>query len=164
MPLNHVHNVKTIFERKQSAEHIRLVPASQIYRPKIINGNFNLSAFSLLLDPALKQGNSGSGKKVRIHYLHWLMQFIFVLGKVGDKATENEVLLLEHDIPHSSFSEAVLECLPILPWEITRKVFGTDSSPTSGLTLPSLILSGPPGPLEGYRKIGYCRHGVKISS
>jgi exoribonuclease R len=43
-------------------------------------------------------------------------------GKVGDKATENQVLLLEHDIPHSSFSEAVLECLPTLPWEITRKV------------------------------------------
>ena len=41
---------------------------------------------------------------------------------MGDKATENEVLLLEHDIPHSSFSEAVLECLPTLPWEITRKV------------------------------------------
>jgi exosome complex exonuclease DIS3/RRP44 len=41
---------------------------------------------------------------------------------VGDKATENQVLLLEHDIPHSSFSEAVMECMPKLPWEITRKV------------------------------------------
>jgi exoribonuclease R len=44
------------------------------------------------------------------------------VGKVGDKATENQVLLLEHDIPHSSFSEAVMECMPKLPWEITRKV------------------------------------------
>ena len=40
-------------------------------------------------------------------------------GPIGDKATENEVLLLEHDIPHSSFSEAVLDCLPSLPWIIT---------------------------------------------
>jgi exosome complex exonuclease DIS3/RRP44 len=37
---------------------------------------------------------------------------------LGDKSTENEVLLLEHDIPHSRFSEAVLDCLPSLPWDI----------------------------------------------
>jgi len=29
--------------------------------------------------------------------------------------------LLEHDIPHSSFSEAVLECLPQMPWSITPR-------------------------------------------
>ena len=40
---------------------------------------------------------------------------------MGDKSTENEVLLLEHDIPHSRFSEAVLSCLPELPWTITPK-------------------------------------------
>merc|ERR1712142_867341 len=45
--------------------------------------------------------------------------FVRALGKIGDKATENMVLLLEHDIPHSSFSEAVLDCLPKLPWIIT---------------------------------------------
>ena len=44
------------------------------------------------------------------------------LGEVGDKDTENEVLLLEHDIPHSVFSEAVLACLPKLPWVITPQV------------------------------------------
>ena len=47
--------------------------------------------------------------------------FVRALGKLGDKATENQVLLLEHDIPHSSFSEAVLECLPSMPWSITSK-------------------------------------------
>ncbi len=45
--------------------------------------------------------------------------FIRALGPIGDKATENQVLLLEHDIPHSSFSEAVLDCLPDMPWTIT---------------------------------------------
>lgn len=45
--------------------------------------------------------------------------FVRALGKIGDKETENEVLLLEHDVPHSNFSEAVLSCLPKLPWVIT---------------------------------------------
>ena len=45
--------------------------------------------------------------------------FVKKLGAVGDKGTENEVLLLEHDVPHSGFSEAVLGCLPTLPWAIT---------------------------------------------
>ena len=44
------------------------------------------------------------------------------LGDIGDKDTENEVLLLEHDVPHSAFSEAVLACLPKLPWLITGEV------------------------------------------
>ncbi|XP_074649854.1 exosome complex exonuclease RRP44-like [Tubulanus polymorphus] len=45
--------------------------------------------------------------------------FVRKLGDIGDKDTENEVLLLEHDIPHSSFSTAVKSFLPKLPWTIT---------------------------------------------
>ncbi|XP_065222316.1 exosome complex exonuclease RRP44 [Planococcus citri] len=45
--------------------------------------------------------------------------FVRALGKIGDKATENEVLLLEHDVPHSDFSDKVKSCLPKLPWIIT---------------------------------------------
>jgi len=44
------------------------------------------------------------------------------LGEIGDKDTENEVLLLEHDVPHTKFSEAVLACLPQMPWRITEEV------------------------------------------
>ena len=44
------------------------------------------------------------------------------LGDCGDKATENEVLLLEHDIPHQPFSQQVLDDLPKMPWIITEKV------------------------------------------
>ena len=47
--------------------------------------------------------------------------FVRALGQLGDKATENQVLLLEHDIPHSKFSEAVLDCLPSIPWTITSR-------------------------------------------
>ncbi|KAH0953363.1 hypothetical protein HN011_004299 [Eciton burchellii] len=49
-----------------------------------------------------------------------LGHFVRALGNIGDKNTENEVLLLEHDVPHSRFSEAVLSFLPKLPWVITE--------------------------------------------
>ena len=44
------------------------------------------------------------------------------LGECGNKETENEVLLLEHDIPHQTFSQNVLNDLPKLPWIITEQV------------------------------------------
>lgn len=44
------------------------------------------------------------------------------LGPLGNKDTENEVLLLEHDVPHSRFSEEVLSFLPKMPWTITEEV------------------------------------------
>ncbi|XP_024885836.1 exosome complex exonuclease RRP44 [Temnothorax curvispinosus] len=49
-----------------------------------------------------------------------LGHFVRALGNIGDKETENEVLLLEHDVPHSRFSDAVLSFLPKLPWIITE--------------------------------------------
>ncbi|KAF4520987.1 hypothetical protein B566_EDAN002483 [Ephemera danica] len=48
--------------------------------------------------------------------------FVRALGEIGDKDTENEVLLLEHDVPHTRFSDAVLACLPSMPWSITAQV------------------------------------------
>ncbi|XP_063864505.1 exosome complex exonuclease RRP44-like [Scylla paramamosain] len=47
--------------------------------------------------------------------------FVRIIGPVGDKEAENEVILLEHDCPHTKFSEAVLNCLPKMPWIITEK-------------------------------------------
>lgn len=44
------------------------------------------------------------------------------LGGAGEKETEEEVLLLEHDVPHQAFSQAVLSFLPKLPWAITKEV------------------------------------------
>lgn len=44
------------------------------------------------------------------------------LGGVGEKDTEQEVLLLEHDVPHQAFSQAVLSFLPKMPWSITPEV------------------------------------------
>ncbi|KAF8376338.1 dis-3 [Pristionchus pacificus] len=45
-----------------------------------------------------------------------LGHYVRTLGSLGDREVENEVLLLEHDIPHSPFSQAVLDCLPKSDW------------------------------------------------
>ncbi|KAI7810659.1 putative exosome complex exonuclease RRP44 [Triplophysa rosa] len=47
--------------------------------------------------------------------------FVKSLGTAGDKDTETEVLLLEHDVPHQPFSQAVLSFLPKMPWSITEE-------------------------------------------
>jgi exosome complex exonuclease DIS3/RRP44 len=36
-----------------------------------------------------------------------------VLGNVGDRETETELLLLEHDVPYAPFAPPVNACLPI---------------------------------------------------
>lgn len=48
--------------------------------------------------------------------------FVRSLGPLGELETENEVILLEHDVPHSKFSEEVLSFLPQMPWIITEEV------------------------------------------
>ncbi|XP_076802631.1 exosome complex exonuclease RRP44-like [Clavelina lepadiformis] len=47
--------------------------------------------------------------------------FVRSLGEIGDKETENEVLLLEHDVSHAPFSQAVLNCLPSPNWAIPEE-------------------------------------------
>lgn len=67
---------------------------------------------------------------VYVHYIHththkyvvFQGHFVKNLGSAGDKETETEVLLLEHDVPHQPFSQAVLSFLPKMPWSITEKV------------------------------------------
>ncbi len=44
--------------------------------------------------------------------------FVKCLGEIGNKETENEVLLLEHDVPNYPFPQCVLDCLPSVPWSI----------------------------------------------
>ncbi|XP_045447025.1 exosome complex exonuclease RRP44 [Melitaea cinxia] len=50
-----------------------------------------------------------------------LGHFVRSLGPIGDKDAENEVILLEHDVPHARFSEAVLACLPPDNWTIPEE-------------------------------------------
>nr|CCC53322.1 putative rrp44p homologue [Trypanosoma vivax Y486] len=46
--------------------------------------------------------------------------YVEVLGTIGDKDTEAKVILLENDIPHYDFSEAVYDCLPKGEWSVTQ--------------------------------------------
>ncbi|KAL8570447.1 exosome catalytic subunit dis3 [Nucella lapillus] len=75
-----------------------------------------------------RQAATLTGKRIIVAIDSWprtsrypLGHFVRELGNVGDKDAENEVLLLEHDVPHSNFSQAVLNCLPKLPWIITEE-------------------------------------------
>ncbi|GMR47969.1 hypothetical protein PMAYCL1PPCAC_18164 [Pristionchus mayeri] len=64
-----------------------------------------------------------SGQRIIVSIDSWprdskypLGHYVRTLGNLGDREVENEVLLLEHDIPHSPFSQAVLDCLPKGEW------------------------------------------------
>jgi exosome complex exonuclease DIS3/RRP44 len=49
--------------------------------------------------------------------------FVKIVGEVGEKKTETEVLLHEHDVPYAPFSQNVLACLPSEgeSWIVTDK-------------------------------------------
>ena len=73
-----------------------------------------------------RQGPNLLGKRVMVSIDAWSRlarfpsgHFVRELGPIGDRETENEVLLLEHDVPHLPFSPAVLKDLPQTPWVIT---------------------------------------------
>ena len=74
-----------------------------------------------------RQASNLLGKRILINIDNWPRSSRFphghlvkILGEIGDKDTENEVLLLENDIPHQSFSATVLADLPQMPWNITE--------------------------------------------
>uniref|UniRef100_S4RGS1 RNB domain-containing protein n=1 Tax=Petromyzon marinus TaxID=7757 RepID=S4RGS1_PETMA len=60
----------------------------------------------------------------------------------GDKETETEVLLLEHDVPHQPFSQAVLACLPPPTFSITAE---KDQAGREDLRALSICSVDPPG-------------------
>lgn len=53
--------------------------------------------------------------------------YVKSLGNIGDKDTENQVLLLEHDVPHLKFTDAVINSLPEEGpnWKIPEEEFRT---------------------------------------
>ncbi|CAD6196896.1 unnamed protein product [Caenorhabditis auriculariae] len=62
-------------------------------------------------------------QRIMVSIDHWprdskypLGHYVRTIGELGDSETENEVLLLEHDIPHAPFSDAVMACLPQENW------------------------------------------------
>lgn len=76
-----------------------------------------------------QQGDVLQGKRIVVAIDEWprsskipIGHYVKRLGEVGDKEAENEVLLLEHDIKHDRFSDAVLACLPTMPWILGEEV------------------------------------------
>ena len=55
--------------------------------------------------------------------------FVKTLGSSGDRETETEVLLLEHDVPYQEFSKRVLDDLPIEgdQWVVTEEHLKNES-------------------------------------
>ncbi|RWS27889.1 exosome complex exonuclease RRP44-like protein [Leptotrombidium deliense] len=51
--------------------------------------------------------------------------YVRAVGDIGDKDTENEVLLIENDVPHLKFTTAVLNCLPPDPdaWTVPTEEY-----------------------------------------
>ena len=49
-----------------------------------------------------------------------------VVGDEGDKAAEEKMVLLEHDIRYEPFNADVLACLPKMPWEPNPEPFRKD--------------------------------------
>lgn len=77
-----------------------------------------------------RQASTLVGKRIIVSIDSWPRSsrfpqghFVQELGMIGDKDTENEVLLIEHDVPHQSFSSAVLDNLPQMPWSISEDDF-----------------------------------------
>ena len=78
-----------------------------------------------------RQGDMLLGQRIVVSIDSWPRSsrfpqghFVTALGEIGDKDTENEVLLLEHEVPHQPFSVAVLADLPQLPWTISEEEIG----------------------------------------
>lgn len=66
-----------------------------------------------------RQAQELMGKRIIVSIDNWDRSsrypsghFVRLLGEVGDKATETQVLLLEHDVPFTPFSPQVLSFLP----------------------------------------------------
>ncbi|KAI1715438.1 RNB domain-containing protein [Ditylenchus destructor] len=65
--------------------------------------------------------------------------YIRVIGTEGEQETEDEVILLEHEIPHAEFSPAVMACLPGEDWKPDPEPYRQD------LTHLDICSVDPPG-------------------
>uniref|UniRef100_A0A8C4VHB2 Exosome complex exonuclease RRP44 n=1 Tax=Gopherus evgoodei TaxID=1825980 RepID=A0A8C4VHB2_9SAUR len=68
-----------------------------------------------------RQASTLEGQRIIVAIDGWPRNSRYPNDSAGDKETETEVLLLEHDVPHQPFSQAVLSFLPKMPWSITEE-------------------------------------------
>ncbi|KNC77921.1 exosome complex exonuclease RRP44 [Sphaeroforma arctica JP610] len=73
-----------------------------------------------------RQAESLQGKRIIVNIDGWERtsmypngHFVRVIGDLGDRVAEGEVILIEHDVSYAKFSGDVLACLPATPWVLT---------------------------------------------
>ena len=54
-----------------------------------------------------------------VHSAYPSGHYVRTLGPIGDRETETQVVLIEHDIPTAEFSPRVMACLPDKDWVVT---------------------------------------------
>ncbi|KAL9648476.1 hypothetical protein ABK040_014096 [Willaertia magna] len=67
--------------------------------------------------------------------------YVSTIGEIYDKDAESKVILLEHDVPHYQFSQAIMECLPNRTWEVEAK----DMEHRRDLRHLNIVSVDPPG-------------------
>ncbi|KAM3718476.1 putative exosome complex exonuclease RRP44 [Dirofilaria immitis] len=103
-----------------------------ILQPAIKDSTRILFAAAERLIPRIRietrQAERLRGKRIIVAIDSWprdsrypMGHYVRSIGMVGDRETENEVLLLEHDVPHGPFSDAVYACLPEVPWHVPNE-------------------------------------------
>ncbi|KAJ9435647.1 Exosome complex exonuclease RRP44-like protein A [Diplonema papillatum] len=72
-----------------------------------------------------RQAAQWAGKRLQVVIDDWNINMNYpdghcvkVLGDIGDKDVEAEVILLENDVPHYEFSNKVIACLPTGKWQV----------------------------------------------
>lgn len=97
-----------------------------------------------------RQAQSLSGKRIVVSIDSWNRtslypsgHFVKDLGEIGDRNTETEVLLLEHDVPYMPFSQQVLNDLP--PEGENFKISDEELSKREDLRYLDVCSIDPPG-------------------
>eukprot|EP00762_Andalucia_godoyi_P005135 ANDGO_03997.mRNA.1 Exosome complex exonuclease RRP44 homolog A len=95
-----------------------------------------------------RQASSLAGKLFVVAVDEWPVDsrypnghYVQTIGDIGDRDAENEAILREHDVPHTTFSESVLSCLPADDWIITD----AERSKRKDLRMRNVASIDPPG-------------------
>ena len=75
-----------------------------------------------------KQTKNLIGKRILVALDGWginsmypVGHYLKTIGEIGDRETETQVVLLEHEIPTAAFSKNVMNCLPPKDWKVTEE-------------------------------------------
>ncbi|MCP9263660.1 Exosome complex exonuclease RRP44 [Dirofilaria immitis] len=123
--------MKDAVDKEDDRDEEEIQPKSHDQRTKFHSTRILFAAAERLI-PRIRietrQAERLRGKRIIVAIDSWprdsrypMGHYVRSIGMVGDRETENEVLLLEHDVPHGPFSDAVYACLPEVPWHVPNE-------------------------------------------